>query len=412
MPNPPAPSSTRLRLTAGAALWGAGAAFFTLYLAAGALMPLLVVYQERWAMSAALLTLLFAVFAGGFLAALLTLGSLSDHVGRRPVLMAALGVQCASNVVFLVAPDLRWVIVGRILGGLATGAATTAFTAAMVELAPPHRKALGAMLGSVGLTAGLAVGSLLAGLTIQHSTDANAVIFVVLAFATIAGIVAIALSPETVAAGPGALRSLLPQVAIPPEARSEFLAAVPVIAAVWMLSGLTGGLAPSMVRSVFLLDSALMNGFSGFVSPAAAAVTGVVVARVDARRAMIVGIVACIAGAVGIAGGAVTGNLTAMIVGQAVSGAAFGAAFTASLRLIVPLAQAHRRAAVASAVYLVSYLAFGVPLVVAGHLAGSLGLVSTVLWYGVTSALLASASLWAQWRLRRPRRRDDAVTAA
>ena len=354
-------------VTAGLALAGTAAAFTSLYVAAGALMPLLVVYQERWNLSAALITLTFAVFAGGFLVALLTLGSLSDHVGRRPVLMGALGVQLASNVVFIAAPDVRWVIVGRIMSGLATGAATSAFTAALVELAPPHRKGLGTMLGSVGLTGGLALGSLLAGLTIELSTNANSIIFIILTVATAAGIVVIASCPETVTPAPGALRSLLPHVAIPPATRSEFVAAVPVIAAVWMLSGLTGGLAPSMVRSVFLLDSGLMNGFSGFVSPAAAAIVGLAFVRVDTRRAMMFGIHTCIVGAVGIAGGAVAGSLPAMIIGQAVSGAAFGAAFTASLRLIVSSAEVHRRAAVASAIYLVSYVAFGVPIVVAGR---------------------------------------------
>ena len=201
---------------------------------------------------------------------------------------------------------------------------------------------------------------------------------------------------------PGALRSLLPRVAIPPATRSEFSAAVPVIAAVWMLSGLTGGLAPSMVRSVFLLDSGLLNGLSGFVSPAAAAVVGLCVrpGRLPDARCSI-GVRACIVGAVGLAVGAAIGSLPVMLVGQAVSGAAFGAAFTASLKFIVPLAQAHQRAAVAAAIYLVSYLAFGIPIVVAGRLVGDLGLVQTVVWYSVATTLLALCSLLAQSRLRR-----------
>ena len=80
----------RRTLPAELALTGAAITFTSLYLAAGALMPLLVAYQEKWDLPAALLTLAFAVFAIGFLAAVLTLGSLSDHVGRRPVLMGAL----------------------------------------------------------------------------------------------------------------------------------------------------------------------------------------------------------------------------------------------------------------------------------------------------------------------------------
>ena len=367
-------------------------------------MPLLVVYQEQWKFPAALLTLAFAVFAIGFLAAVLTLGSLSDHVGRRPVLIGALIIQLASNITFLVAPDIGWVIAGRIVQGAATGAATTAFTAALVELAPPNGKRLGTILGSVGLTGGLGVGSLLAGLAIQLTTTANSIIFIVLTIITILGIVVIALSPESVTRAPGALRSLVPRVAIPPATRTEFAAAAPVIAAIWMLSGLSGGLAPSMVRSVFLLNSGLLNGLSGFIAPATSAVIGLAFARLDPRRAMTIGIYASIVGAVAIISGVFAGSLAIMLIGQAIAGAGFGASFTASLRLIFPLAAAHQRAGVVAGIYIVSYIAFGVPIVIAGQLAGPLGLVPTVFWYSAVTVLLALISLRAQLQLRRSTR--------
>ena len=243
-------SLDRRTLPAGLAMAGAAVTFTSLYLAAGALMPLLVDYQEKWDLPAAILTAAFAVFAIGFLAAVLTMGSLSDYVGRRPVLVGALIIQLASNVMFLLAPDIGWVIAGRIVQGFATGTATTAFTAALVELAPPNGKRLAAILGSVGLTGGLGVGSLLAGLAIQFTTVANAIVFTVLAIMTILGIIVVAVSPESSTPVPGALESLVPRVAIPPTTRREFTAAAPVIAVVWMLSGLSGGIAPSLVRSV------------------------------------------------------------------------------------------------------------------------------------------------------------------
>src|SRR4051795_4058950 len=121
--------SRRVTLPAGLALAGTAIAFTSLYLAAGALTPLLVVYKEQWKFPAALLTLAFAVYAVGFLSALLTVGSLSDYVGRRPVLIGALVIQLASNVLFLVAPAIGWVIAGRIVQGVASGVGTTAFTA-------------------------------------------------------------------------------------------------------------------------------------------------------------------------------------------------------------------------------------------------------------------------------------------
>jgi MFS family permease len=385
-------------------LTGTAITFTSLYLAAGALTPLLVVYKQQWEFPPSLLTLAFAVYAIGFLAAALTLGSLSDHVGRRPVLIGALVVQLASNVLFLVAPDIGWVIAGRIVQGVASGAATAAFTAALVELAPPNKKRLGAILGSVGLTGGLGVGSLLAGLAIQLTPTANSIIFTVLVILTIAGAVVVVLSPETMTRTPGALRSMVPRVAIPPAARKEFAAAAPVVAAVWMLAGLSGGLAPSMVRSVFHLDSGLLNGVAGFIAPATSAVIGLSFARVNPRRAMTIGIYASIVGAIGIISGVLAGSLAIMIIGQAVAGVGFGASFTAALRLIFPLASAHQRAGAVAGIYTVSYIAFGVPIVIEGQLADPLGEVPAVVCYTALTVLLALISLGAQLLLRRSAR--------
>ena len=410
-----APTATRRRptLPAGLAWTGAAITFTSLYVAAGALTPLLVVYQDEWKLSGALLTLAFAAYAVGFLAAVLTLGSLSDRIGRRPVLLGALTVQLASNVMFLVAPGIGWVIAGRIVQGIAGGAATTAFTAALVELAPPNRKRLGAILGSVGVTGGLGLGSLLAGVAIQFTTSANAIVFVVLTIVTMLGMVVIAAAPESVPRAPGAVRSLIPRVAIPPAARREFAATAPVLAAVWMLAGLSGGLAPSMVHSVFHLNSGLLNGFTGAVAPATSAIVGLAFARLDPRRAMSIGIVAAIMGPIVIIGGALLASLATMIVGQAIAGVGFGASFTAALRLIVPLVATNQRAGVVAGIYIVSYLAFGVPIVVAGQLTGALGPVPTVIWYSAVTIVLALISLAAHVRIERDdrRRRVDIVNA-
>jgi MFS family permease len=391
----------RYRLPAGLAMAGVGLAFTSMYLAAGALTPLLVVYRQQWDFAPSLLTLAFAVYAIGFLAAALIVGSLSDHLGRRPVLIGALAVQLVSNLVFLFAPDVGWVIAGRIVQGIATGAATGAFAAALVELAPSHRKKLGPIIGSVGLSGGLAAGSLLAGLAIQVTSSANEISFVVLSVLTVIGGLAVIGSPETIGRSDGALRSLIPDVVIPPAARVEFLAAGPVVAAVWMLAGLSGGLAPSMVHSVFHLDSGLLDGLAGFIAPAVSVIAGLSFAQVRPRTAMTAGIYASIIGAAGIIGGAAVGSLATMFVGQAIAGLGFGAAFTAALGLIIPLVAADERAGVVAGIYVVSYLGLGVPVVIAGQVTDALGVVPTVGWYSAVVAILALISLGAQQRLTR-----------
>lgn len=383
----------------GLSLSGTAVAFMSLYLGAGALTPLLVDYKDRFGFAPEMLNVAFAVYAGGFLAAVLVFGSLSDHIGRRPVIIGGLIVQLASNILFLTATDVSTVIAGRIVQGIASGAATAAFSAAMVELAPERNKRIGAILGSISLTGGLALGSILTGLAIELTPAANTIIFVILIVLTVLGIVVAIASPETGKRTSGTGRSMIPQVSVPRAARREFLAAAPVVAAVWMLAGLSGGLAPNMVRSVFGIDSPLLGGLAGFVAPAISTVIGVVFSKVASRHAMVIGIYAAIIGAATIIGGVFAGSLVTMIAGQAIAGTAFGASFTAALQLLIPLAKPQQRAGVIAAVYVVSYTAFGLPIVIEGQLVAPLGEIPAVVYYTALTLVLAVISLIATARI-------------
>ena len=392
------------KLPTSLALAGSALAFFAMYLSAGALTPLLVEYKLDYGFAGSMLNLAFAVYAVGFLVAALVLGSLSDYLGRRPVLIASLIVQLGSSLMFLFGHDLGWVIAGRTVQGIAGGAATGAFSAAMVEYAPKANKRIGAVLGSVSLTGGLAIGSLLAGSAIEASTHADTVVFIALIALTIIGGFAIAFSEETVTRMSGAVRSMIPQIAVPSAVRGEFYAAAPVIAAVWMLAGLSGGLAPSMVGTVFHHQNALLGGFAGFVAPAVGTLIAILFANVPSRRAMLTGIYASIIGSAAIIIGILAKVLALMLIGQAIAGVAFGASFTAALALLIPLAAPHQRAGLVAAIYLVAYFAFGAPIVIEGQLAGPWGQVPAVVAYTALTILLASISLGGQRRLTRKHR--------
>lgn len=376
-------------------------AFMSLYLGAGALTPLLVTYQQELGFAPSVLTVAFAVYAAGFLVASLTLGSLSDHIGRRPVLIAALVVQLGSHLLFLLGTDVGWIIAGRVVQGIASGAATSAFTAAIVEFAPDGRKRLATILASASLTGGLALGSLLTGLAVELTPAANTVVFVALIALTVLGLITVLASGETARRSPGAVRSLLPRIAVPDAARREFYAYAPVVAAVWMLAGLSGGLAPNMVRSVFHLDSAFLGGVTGFVAPAVATVVGLSSTGMASHLAMRIGTYTSVLGAVGIIGGVAGASLTLMIVGQAIAGIGFGAAFTAALQLLIPLVAPHQRAGIVAAVYVVAYTAFGLPIVIEGQLVEPLGELPAVVGYTALTILLALVGLVARPRQTR-----------
>ena len=93
--------------------------------------PLYRTYSVLWHFSPLTLTLIYATYAFGVLASLLLAGGVSDDVGRRPVLLGALGALMVSSVLFMVAGSAVWLFVARGLQGLATGAALSAASAAL-----------------------------------------------------------------------------------------------------------------------------------------------------------------------------------------------------------------------------------------------------------------------------------------
>jgi MFS family permease len=373
---------------------GAAIAFGSLYLAAGAPTPLLVELQDKWAFGDDALTIAFAAYAFALVAAMLIVGSLSDYVGRRPVLIAFMALEVIAMVMFLLAGDVGWVIAARAVQGFATGAATSAFTAEIVELSPAERPALGGVIGSTAPAGGLALGALLTGAAVQFAANPRSLTFAVLTAVMAGGTALACFLPDTTPRRRGALRSLRPHLGVPRAAAAEFVAAIPVQIAAWMLAGLFLGLVPTVIRAVFHHDSGLLNGATVFVEPGTAAVAVLFLGRRTPREATRIGCWAIAAGTLIIVAGISTQLLALIWIGGVVGGVGFGGALSGGIRTLARLVNADERAGLFAAFYLVAYLAFGLPSVIAGQLAAhSVSLKAIATGYGiivVVAALLGS----------------------
>jgi MFS family permease len=401
----------RFRLGQLAAFIGTSLAAVGLYLASGAPTPVLLLLEQRWSFPSWVLTVAFAAYSFGLIAALLVAGKLSDHIGRRPVLIGSLAVQAVAMVGFMVAPNIGWVIASRVLQGIATGAATSAFTASIVELAPERFKRLGSVIAGVVPPAGLGVGALFAGLVIQFSAVADVIVFAVLSAVAVLGLGVAALSPETSTRQSGAVRSLVPRIAVPRAARAEFAASLPGIVATWTLGALFLGLGPTIVLAVFHIDSGAVDGLVAFVSPAAAAIAALLLGRVAVRGVLFSAGIAVLVGAIAVVASVYSGSLALFVVGGIAGGVGFGAALSGALRVLAGLARPHERAGVFAAVYTVAYLSFGTPAVIGGLLIAPLGLVPTIVLYGVVVVLAAGVGLVAQQRRAAAERAASSIPA-
>jgi MFS family permease len=386
----------RRRLRPMPAFVGTSLAFVAVALAVGAPSPLFVLYQHEWGFAPWLLTVAFAIYAITLLVTLLVAGSLSDHIGRRPVLIGALALQVVAMLMFLFARDISWIIAARAVQGVATGAAMSTFTAAIVELAPERHKKLGATIGSTAPVGGIALGAFFTGLAVQFVPQPTTIVFVSLVVLFVAGLLVVLGVGETVTRRPGALGSLIPRLVIPRAARAEFVGAIPLFASTWMLAGLFIGLSPSILSGVFHLDSGLLNGAIVAVPPAVGATAGLLLTRAPARRTAIVSMVAIVIGIAVAAAGMAFAVLWLLFAGAVIAGAGFGAGFSSMLRMLAPLAPNNQRAELFAGIFLVSYVAYGVPALIAGELIGVVGLLPTALGYAAAIALAAAVALVVQ----------------
>ncbi|MBW4042853.1 MAG: MFS transporter [Acidobacteria bacterium] len=372
-----------------------------LYLAAGAPTPLLVVYQRRWDFPEWQLTVAFAVYAVALLIALLVVGSLSDFVGRRVVVAAALALESGAMVLFLLAPSVGWLIAARAVQGLATGAATTAMSAALLDLAPDARKGLAGVINGIAPAGGLGVGALLAGIAAQLSARPDTVVFAVLVAVMLAAAGAALLVPDEVQRSRGALASLLPHASVPPTARAAFAASIPLQVAAWMLAGLFMGLIPTILATILGVHSGITDGFTAFLEPGTAALAGALLGRTGPRSTVLVGGAGVLVGAVIITIGIATAWLPLLWIGGLIGGVGFGASFSGTLRTLAPLVAPAQRAELFASVYIVAYLSFGVPVIAAGQLIAPVGLLPVVTVYAAAVAALAAAGMVAQLQQRR-----------
>ncbi|MEU5851454.1 MFS transporter [Saccharopolyspora shandongensis] len=260
---PPAPQAQATdepqpgRLSRTAAFWTLAATLLAFMCAAAAPSPLYSVYQAEWHSSAITLTVVFAVYAIALLAALVTVGALSDHIGRRPALLAALATQAVAMLAFITADSSGWLLSARILQGLATGLATGATSAGLVDLRPKLAPLINTATPGIGLGAG-AIGS---GLLVEYAPAPTMLVYVLLLAACAVAAVGIALMPETSPRRPGAPASLRPTIGVPAGARGRFLTVVPILITTWSMTGFCMSLGPSLAIELLGITNHLVGGF-------------------------------------------------------------------------------------------------------------------------------------------------------
>jgi MFS family permease len=361
--------------------------------------PLYVIYQAQWHFSAAVVTVTFAVYAAGVLAALLLAGRSSDQAGRKPVLAVALACSALSTVVFILAPDVGVLFAGRILSGLSAGLMTGTATAALTELIPASASRRASLVATAANMGGLGLGPLIAGLFAQYAAHPTTVVFeVYLAVLAAAGL-CLFLVPETVSPRRWpALR--FAGLGIPGQGRAEFIAAGAAGFAAFSLLGLFSALAPTFLGSVLHEDSHAVQGAVVFGLLAVGTVTQLLLARVPSRQVVMAGLGLFLAALALIAAALSQAGMALFLAGTVVGGVAVGAIFLGSLATANRLAPPERRGQAISTYFVLCYCGLIIPVIGVGVASEFIGDFPAVL---ALSILLAGVCLFSLARIRNAR---------
>jgi MFS family permease len=352
--------------------------------------PLYGLYQQEWHFSTPVLTLVYAVYCFGVLGALLLVGRISDDVGRRPVLLIALGGLFGAGVLFTVANSVGWLFAARAVQGITTGVALGAAGAALLDLHPRGDGAHAGLINGVVSAAGIGAGAFVSSILVQYGPDQMVTPFIVLL-----ALIAIALAGTLALPEPVARVSrprLTPQrPRVPSSIRRPFILSGLGVLSSWSVGGLYLSLGPVLAAELMNTTNHLAGGAAVLAVAVPGALSQYLWKGLDARRAASIGSGVLAVGMLLTAASLSTGSAPVFLAATAIMGGGFGLAFLGALRSLTSVVPERNRAEVMSAFYVVAYLSISVPAVVAGLAVPGLGLETTFRIFSAIVAVLALA---------------------
>jgi MFS family permease len=326
-------------------------------------------------------------------------------------LLVALAVLMASTVLFMFADSAVWLFVARGLQGLATGAALSAASAALLDLHPRRDSAGVGLTNGVASAIGLGLGVLISSSLVQLGSAPRVLPYVVLL-----GLFALAFAgafwmPEPVLER-SRLRLTLQRPSVPAGARRPFVLASLAVLSSWSIGGLFFSLGPQLSAHLFNTPNVIVSGIGVVALTGSAAAAQLLLGRTAPWIGASAGSVALAGGMILIVIAAATDSSTTYLAGSVIGGIGFGVAFLGGLRALVTAIPNEHRAAVMSAFYIVAYASLSIPAVIAGVAVDHLGLESTFETFGSVVAGLALIVAFEAWRTRPASKRVAAESVA
>ncbi|MFJ9369590.1 MFS transporter [Nocardia sp. NPDC101769] len=354
--------------------------------------PLYHGYAHRFGFSPLVMTLVFAVYMGVLIPALLIAGPASDVLGRRRILLPALVLAALGTLGFALATDVAWLFAARILQGLAVGAASGALTAALTELEPHGSRRRAALVSAVASAGGMGLGPVLGAVLAQYLPAPYVTPFMVELALLVPAVVAMAALPETAVVSRWRPR----RPSIPAGMGAVFAAAGTGAFLGFAVVGVFLTLIPTYAATLSGSTNLVIGGAAAALLPTAWAVAQLVGYGKPERALDFTGFPLLAVGLVLLAGAGAVSSLPLLLFATVLAGAGHGLVFLSGLTAINAAAPADRHADVLSTYFVMAYCGSGGPVIGVGLLAGATGLLAAVQIFAVSVAVLCVVRLVAR----------------
>jgi MFS family permease len=383
-------------LTGAAAIIAVAAMIAVLFAGSTLLTPLYILYQHQFGFSHITLTLIYAVYVVGNLAALLLFGGVSDRAGRSRTAIAAIAVAIISGLIFLFAQDIAALYIARILGGFAVGVGAGTGTAWLAELIAAEDKSRAAIIATSANFIGLGIGPLASGLLAEYGPWPMQLSFVVYLAALLVIGTFVWSTRETVSQPVRGLRtiSVRPRLSVPQEIRTQFLAPALAGFGAMALVGFYAALMPSLLAKELHETNHAVAGLLFFALAFVAAAVILATQSLPSRAAMLWALGLTIPSVGLVLAAQILGSMAVMVLATAGCGIATALGYRGSLQVANQIAPADRRAEVVSSYLVCCFSGNALPVI-------GVGVVSTVtnptiasVSFAVTIMLFAVAALY------------------
>ncbi|WP_346768684.1 MFS transporter [Streptomyces sp. DASNCL29] len=386
-------------------VWTAAWPVTAVFVLSNAATPLYVRWQREIGFSKGTLTVIFACYIVGLLGSLLVSGVVSDRVGRKPVLLPALGLALAACAIFASASSVAALLVARLFSGIAVGAVVSAGMAAVTDVAGPGRRRLAALLASCAMVFGAGLGPLLAGVLGEGVFALEAVLLVAAVLVVVrmplrgsSGVptrsvrsvpAPSASAPSASARSASASGAWVRIPGVPRGSGGELLMGIAVFAPGITATSFVLSLGPSLLSGLLDTTSPVVAGAMAFVMFLTATGAQFAVQRLDRRTILLAGAVSTTIGMGALIAAVRASSVPLLVAAALLAGAGQGMGQLGGLSLLNSSVPPGRLAEANAALNVGGYVPAGVLPVTAGYLSDAVGLTAGATVFGAVLMALA-----------------------